>query len=362
MSRRAPLPLAAVLLAASLFALAARARADYDPVASGQTKLRLDPAFVKTMKQNGVALSAAAPAKLRGTTVVFPAIGGKFDPTTARGTVEHEGALVLSANGAKVPIKALKLRTAQKSSPFLGKVGGSQLKLGIVKGLTIKRLGFGETVSAPGLRLLSKVTTRLGKKLKLRKVFNSDLILGNLTTTTAPSTVTVLQKGAATLTLAPGFVAKMQSLFVAINPVFPAEHQGAVFTLPIFGGDIALDASQGRLDTLGSLEFLQLGGGQVFWREAGISLDALILEPQLEIEPSPPYPGKVGSAPVAALAAAAPVAADPKALTVSASYGLTLGAGAAATFNEAFAKPQGKDGVFVPGEPTGSLSFVAMGQ
>lgn len=33
-----------------------------------------------------------------------------------------------------------------------------------------------------------------------------------------------------------------------------------------------------------------------------------------------------------------------------------------ATFNELFAKPQGKDGVFVAGEALGTISFMAQGQ
>jgi hypothetical protein len=41
---------------------------------------------------------------------------------------------------------------------------------------------------------------------------------------------------------------------------------------------------------------------------------------------------------------------------------LLLSATTAARFNEIFAKPQGRDGVFAAGEPLGLLSFSAQGQ
>lgn len=66
-----------------------------------------------------------------------------------------------------------------------------------------------------------------------------------------PETITLLGRGAATLALDPGILAKLQSLFVAVNPIFPAEHQGPVFTLPIFGGVIAPDGSSGTIETPG---------------------------------------------------------------------------------------------------------------
>jgi hypothetical protein len=51
----------------------------------------------------------------------------------------------------------------------------------------------------------------------------------------------------------PAFVNKLNSLFVAVNPIFPAEHPGS-FDLPIFGGTISPDGSLGRVETKGSLE------------------------------------------------------------------------------------------------------------
>jgi hypothetical protein len=353
----------AVALLATL-CLAPPAQADYDPLGSGQTKLSLDASFLALLKQNGVKLSTVAPAKLQGGTVSFPVSGGKFDPTSARGAVEHEGALVFRAGGKSIPLKALQLKTTQRRSPLSAKVGGSQLKLAQAKSLTVTRSGFGDKVKTSSLTLSSKLATRLGKKLGLKGAFKEGLPLGQALTVASPETATVLAKGKAELTLAPAFAAKLASLFVAVNPVFPAERPGAgQFTLPLFGGTIAPDGSQGTIETSGSLELLQLGGGQVFWAEGWLDLATRALSAEAEVRPSPPYAGKLGRLGIAALLGPGALAADPRARTVSLSGApLALDAATAATFNEVFAKPQGRDGVFAAGEALGAVSFIAEGQ
>jgi hypothetical protein len=187
--------------------------------------------------------------------------------------------------------------------------------------------------------------------------------LGSARTRAQPQTVTVLGRNRASIALAADFAAKLSSLFVAVNPIFPAEHPGNEFTLPIFGGTISPSASLGAIDTSGSLEFIQLGGGQVFWARTRLDLAASAALPEVEVKPSPPYAGKLDRLAVATFALAAPAVAEPRARTVSVSgAALTLDAATAATFNEVFAEPQGKDGVFTAGEALGTLSFVAQGQ
>jgi hypothetical protein len=355
--------LAGIVLSLGCLLAAPLAWADYDPLGSGATKLSFDKSFLSLLQQNGVKLSAVAPAKLKGGAVSFPVSGGKFDPTAAKGTVDHEGALVFRAGGRSIPLKALQLKTTQRRSPLSAKVGGSQLKLASAGSLAVSRAGFGDKVKASTLSLSSKLATRLGKKLRLRGVFKEGQPMGRTVTNAQPETITVLGQGKASFVFAPGISAKLSSLFVAVNPIFPAEHIGAAFTLPIFGGAISADAAIGTLETSGALELLQLGGGQVFWAEESLDFAAKVAAPEVTIQPSPPYAGKLGRIPVADLALAAAAVSDPKARTITvANAALTLQAQSAATFNEVFAKPQGKSGVFVPGEALGTISFVAQGQ
>jgi hypothetical protein len=354
--------LAALVALVALAVLAPVAQANYDPLASGTTKLSLDKSFLALLKENGVKLSAVAPAKLKGTAVSFPISGGKFDPTNSKGTVEHEGALLFKAGARSIPLKSLQLKTTQKHSPLSVKAGGGQLKLAQAKSMVVSREGFGDKVKVSSLSLSGKVATRLGRKLHLKGVFKEGQPLGQTLTKASPETITVLGQGKVELNLDPGIVVKLKSLFVAVNPIFPAEHPGA-FTLPIFGGTIAPTGSAGTLETEGSLELLQLGGGQVFFREPWLDLATKALSAELDSEPAPPYPGKVGRVAIAGLTLTSPAVANAKARTVAiASASLALPPQIAASFNEVFAKPQGKDNVFVAGEALGTMSFVAQGQ
>ena len=357
MKRALSIAIAFVALGASL---APGAQAVYEPLASGQTKLILDPSFLAALKSEGVALKAIAPAKLQGNTVSFPITAGKLDPTTESGTLEHEGTLVFRAGKSSVPLKDLQLKTTQRHSPLAAKVGGSQLKLASAKTLEVSRAGFGEQVVVSGLSLSSTLATRLAKKLDRRGLFAAGMAFGRSASKANPEVIAIQQKGRAELTLAPGFQAKLDSLFIALNPVFPAEHPGA-FTLPLYGGMIAPDANQGTIETQGALEFLQLGGGQVFWREGWLDLAAKTFAPEAELLPSPPYAGKQDRGSVAAFALTS-TTANAKARTVSVSGSLTLDPGTATTFNQVFAKPLGKESVFSAGEAIGSVSFTPQGQ
>jgi hypothetical protein len=351
----------AVLVALGVLAAAvAPARAVYEPLSSGSTKLLLDKSFLAALKSEGVTLHAKPPARLRGSTVSFPVIGGKLDPTTGRGDVEHDGALVFTAGKRSIPLKALQLKTTRKSSPLAAKVGGSQLKLATAASLRFARTGFVSSISVSSLALSAKLATRLAKKLDRRGLFEAGMPLGRTTTRVDPETIAIEQRGNAELTLAPGFQANLNSLFVAVNPVFPAEHPGP-FTLPLFAGTISAAANQGTIETQGALEFLQLGGGQIFWRQPWIDLAAATFSPETEILPSPPYAGLGERAPTASFLATSSKAGA-KARSVSVAGALQLDATTANTFNEVFAKPLGKDGVFAWGEEIGSISFTALGQ
>jgi hypothetical protein len=354
-----PLVCAAVLLAV----LPAAGMASYDPVASGVTRLKLDRGFLAALRRNGVTLAVQRPATLKGGVVSFPAVAGKFDPARGRGTVEHDGALLFKANRGSASLKSLQLKTSRRAAPLAAKVGGGQLKLGTTKTLRVARDGFGEKLGVPKLALAAKVAARLNKRLHLARPLRPGQPLGSLETTVQPEAVTILGSGRTSLELDPAFAAKLDQLHVAVNPIFPAEHPGA-FTFAVFGGRIAPDLGLGVLETQGGLEMLQLGGGQVIWRDPAIDLATGAFQPEAEIAPSPPYAGSIGSTPVAGLdLAGAQKTMDLRQRTVSlAGALLTLPAATAATLNEVFAQPQGREGTFAAGEPLGRLSFTVQGQ
>jgi hypothetical protein len=352
-----------VLCVAVLLALPSGSSAKYDPVGSGVTELKLNKSFLAALRRNGVTLVAQQGARLKNGVVSFPAVAGKFDPTQGKGTVEHDGVLLLKAKRGSASLKKLQLKTTRRSSPLAAKVAGGQLKLGTAKALRVGRDRFGEKLSVPALALADKVAARLNKRLHLQSPLRAGQPLGAVTTTVQPQAVTVLGSGRTSLELDLGFSAKLDQLHVAVNPIFPAEHPGA-FTFAIFGGRISPDLAAGKLETQGGLELLQLGGGQVIWREPILDLDAGSFTPEADIEPTPPYAGKVGPSPVAGLGlAGAQKGIDPQQRTISLTgASLILAAATAATLNEVFARPQGKDGLFAAGEVLGRLSFTAQGQ
>ncbi len=348
------------LLWLCLLSLPQGASATYDPLSGGQTKLSLDKGFLKLMKSQGVELSAKAPAKLKGSTLTLPVSGGEMDPTTGKGTINHEGALVFSSDRHKVPFRSIALKA--KKTPLIAKVGGSQLKVAKAKQISSRREGFGEGFSSKGLLLTQKVATRLNKKLGLGRLLREGTPFGKSTSATQPLTVSLLPQGQVTLVPDPAFMAKLKALFVSLNPIFPAEGKGGVFSFPIgLGGAISPDASLGTLKLTGDLEFLQLGGGQIFWHETWLELQGQSFSPEVDLEPTPAFPGKIGRAPVLALGLAqASKAQDPKARTITLSGAqATLTAQSAEHFNRAFA--QGKE-EFRVGEVVGVVGFGASAQ
>jgi hypothetical protein len=157
--------------------------------------------------------------------------------------------------------------------------------------------------------------------------------------------------------------ASCSGLFVAVNPIAPAEHPGA-FTFPIGGGTLALSpgVAASGLKTDGALELIQIGGGQIFARELELDLSDSLAngESQLILAGSGPGPDQGGA--LFGLGAGA-FTTEPAARTI-ANIGapLTLEAGVAQAFNEAFCKPIGKPDAFAAGETFGTISFTAQAE
>jgi len=341
-----------------LLAFVSTAHATYDPVGSGQTKLTLDKGFSSFLKKNGITITAKAGAKRKGASFTLSVTNGNLDTTIGKGEIDQEGTLLFQSARKKVPLRNLVVRT--KSTPLIAKVGGSQLKIATSHKTSSRREGFGTFFQAKALKLTAKVATRLNKKLRPRTPFAQGQLLGSLITKAQPRLTTILPQGKATFVLDPAFVTKMDKHFVSINPIFPAEHVGSTFSLPIIGGgSLAPNGSEGELRTGGEMEFLQLGAGQVFWREQWLGMAERLDTAEVDVEPTPAFPGKLGRLGVLE-ATLFQLSSNPAQRTISASgIQLTLTAQSAQTFDEAFA--EGKED-FKAGELAGTLSFTAQGQ
>ncbi len=337
------------------------AQAKYDPIAGGTTKLVLDKHFLHSLKKVGVKVTAKSSAKRKGSTLVLPVIGGKSDPTIKKAEIEQDGTVIFQAGKRKVPLRKIELKA--KHTPLFAKVGGSQLKVATSKTTKVTRAGFATAFNAKGLKLTKKVATRLNKKLRTKDFFKEGQLIGKIKSQALPARVTILPEGQGTLTPDAAILAKFKSLFVSLNPISPAElAPGPVFHFPIaLGGQIAPDATSGTLRLGGAIELLQLGAGQVFQKEFWLDLAGLDTSSEVDVEPTPAFPGKLGRIGTYAIGmAGAAVASDPNSRTISVSNAtLTLDAQTAQTFNEAFAAGKA---TFAPGELFGTVSFAAVAQ
>jgi hypothetical protein len=339
--------------------LCSSAKAAYDPLGGGTAKLTLDPAFASLLKRDGISLVAKQGAKRKGATYTLPVSGGQIDPTKGSGEAKTEGTIVFQAKAKSVPLREIRVKATRE--PLIAKVGGSQLKLATAKKTTANRAGFATRLTSTKLTLTAKLVTRLNKKLRPKVPFSAGQPLGALATTAQPALVTIEEKGTATITLNTAFLQKLDEHFISLNPLAPAQRFGTEASFPItVGGAIAPDGSQGTLRTAGDLEFLQLGAGQVFWHELWLDLGAHSDSAEVDVEPTPTFPGKIGRQGALDYTPAA-VASDPKTRTISVSGApLTLSASAAQTFNQAFA--QGGPAVFGAGEAVGVVGFGAVGE
>jgi hypothetical protein len=344
------------LVLISFTCVASASAGTYDPIGAGETKIVLDKRFASYLNKGRIKLSAKGGAKRKGRKLLLPVTSGNLDPTQGAGEIGSQGALLFRSGNRKLPLRQLRARI--KRDTLIAKVGGSQLKVASSAKRSTRRAGFGTKYVAKKLKLTAKVATRLNKKLRPRQPFKAGQLVGNLVSNAQPSLATILDQGRASITLDPSFASKMDSLFVSINPIFPAEHPGA-FTFPIvLNGSLAPDGSQGTLRTGGALEFLQLGAGQVFQAELWLDMGTRSDSAEVDVEPTPAFPGKLGRVGAYDLGVAQ-VASDPQTRTISVTGPLTLTDSTAQTFNEAFAagKPS-----FSAGEPVGTLSFAAVAQ
>jgi hypothetical protein len=309
-----------------------------------------------------VTLKATSGAGFKAGSATFPVTAGRLDPVDAIGTAESEGALVFAAGAKKLPMREPQLKTSRRSSPLAAKFGGGKLKLAESSRLTTAREGFGFAAKMAQIRLSPAVATRLDKKLGLGRLLKGGELLGSARTEALPETVSILGQGTISVELAAGFQAKLASLFVAANPIFPAEHPGP-FTFPIAGGDLAPAGTSGTLQGGGAIELLQIGGGQVILREPEVELgSAPALSSEAELLPSPPFAGKQGRAPGLVLSGGS-LSSEPASRTIGLSAALlALSAATAQQLNEAFAAPQHKSDVFAAGETLGTLGLTAVGE
>lgn len=252
--------------------LAAGAQAN--PVASGQTSLKLDKPVAKVLKKNGVAVTPVKPAKVKRGAIAFPITGGNLDPKTGAGTLRHSGGLKFRAGKAKLVTKSFIVKTG-KGNVLSGLVGGNRvnlLKLDLAKA-KIKRDGLGIAVSKVGVSLTGTAAKALNATFGV-KLFKAKMRLGHVIVKAQPESVGLEASGSTDLTLDPGTAEALTGLGVTAAPVDPASVTPAgAIAFPITGGRANTSTFAGRIDHSGGIS-LTAGSTRVELTEFQINVDA----------------------------------------------------------------------------------------
>ncbi len=358
----------------SLFlALAATASAaPRDPIASGTTDLHMKKGMLRKLGNLGVTVQAIGTgATSSGSKIGLTVRDGMLDPTDVTGFLDNRGGFKLQLGNRGVPVTQLTVNTVKGA--VYAKIAKARMQLGILTPPTFGREDFGANFKAVKLSLTEKAVRRISNRLGLKgsKRLNPGRVLSNLYSTAQPETVTVLPQGNATLTgnattlgkfAAKGGV-KVPEGFSAIAP---ASQPGPTsFALPIAGGTLAPDAGKGMVALAGGVQILKdTDSLDPTMRLTDVQVDfaAKTATVQLEILPSPPFPGAAGrTALVDVVLPPNSVTANPATRTISIQGAeARLQAAAASTLNDVFnqpAPPPPPSSNFVVGDPLGTLSL-----
>lgn len=358
--RRGSKILLALAMLLAIVSAGAPAEASYDPISSGTTTITLAKPFSSILAMHHVKVRLISGAKRSGGRFVFPASGGEVDPKLGTGTLEHAGTIIFSVGRRKVIWRDIEFKA--KHAPLYAKVGGGQLKIATCRKLAYRRDGFSTSFSATGLRLTTKVATRLGKKLRLAKALEGGVPFGRIDIEANPATVHLQEEGNLSLAVDSAFYAKLNRLFVSLNPIAPAElAPGPTLSFPVGQeSTLAPNTAAGTVKLGGSVELLQLGSAQVFWREVWLEPGSSRLLAETESLPSPPHPGKQPQNSLFTLQPGGIVSSNPALRTITLTGSpVTLTEAAASALNDAFG---GSEAPFAPGEVVGSVSLFARGQ
>jgi hypothetical protein len=361
-------------VAVACLTFAATASAARDPIASGTTDLHMKKGMVRKLGNLGVTVQGLGAGSVTGNKIALTVRDGQLDPTDAKGFLETRGGFKFQLGNRGVPVTQLTVNTV-KAAVF-ATVAKARMQLGILTPPTSGREGFGASLKAVRLSLTENAVRRISNRLGLRgsKRLNPGRVMSNVFSTAQPETVTVLPQGNATLTGNPSsrgkFAAKGVKVPEGFTPIAPATKPNPTsFELPITGGTLAPDASKGTVSTAGGVQILKdTDSLDPTMRLSNVQIDfaAKTATVQLEILPSPPFPGAAGRTTlVDVVLPPNSVTANPVARTISIQGEARLQAGAASTLNDVFNQPAPAPppaSNFVVGDPLGTFAMVVQAQ
>jgi hypothetical protein len=276
--RMLPLAIVAAALAAMLV-LAPLASAAPSPIAKGSTSLTLNQGFVNKAKKADIKVMAVKPGTLKGTKATFTVTGGEIEVGSGAGNITHSGGLKIAWGKKSVALKAFEINTSTKI--LTASVGGQRVKFAKLGGVSVARLGFGDSIAAKNVKLTGSGASALNKKLtpkptkvkvktkkkgktvittktvKTQPAFKANMVIAKSNTEVEPTTVGVLTQenllynGDATL------LGKLKDVGVEVQTISPTTASGTTFTSAINGGTVSPLGTSGSVTSAGGIKLVQ---------------------------------------------------------------------------------------------------------
>jgi hypothetical protein len=272
---RRHLGVAVAALAAGAAIAAPSASGAQAGVAGGVTNLHLDRGTAAALGDLGVSVAPVGPARAAGTRVSFPITGGRLDPQTAAGRVNHSGGLALSAGGTTVRLTNFIVRTDRDRPILTAAAGNARIPLLALdtSDAVVLRRGPGQ-VGTWVVRVNATLTPQATRAINA--AFGSQLPagvrIGRVDLRSQPAAVQ-LSGGATTLALDPGTAAALTGLGVTPSVVAPGTASAAGLGFPVTGGRLAAGTFAGRISHSGGIA-LTAGATRVELRDLVINVTA----------------------------------------------------------------------------------------
>ena len=240
------------VIVAGLLAGAPAASAKVE-LAGGSTTLRLDAGTAGALAGAGVSVKPVRPAKARGRNVTFPITGGKIDPATAAGRINHSGGLRFRAGGKAVALRGLRVHVGAKRAILTGRAGKARLPVAALslKRAKVTRPGLGTTVRGVRATLTGKAAGALNSTFGT-SMFKRGIVLGMVTIKAKPAEAQ-LAGGYTALELDPGAAAALTSLGVTPGLIAPATAGPDGLRFPITGGKVSVTDYAGSIRHSGGI-------------------------------------------------------------------------------------------------------------
>ena len=145
----------------------------------GAAILAIDPQTAGLLEDNGITLTAVAPATMQQSAISFPITTGRIDGTSLGGTIDHHGGIRFASDAASVVLRDLHVDTHARQ--VTAAAGAGRLPVFDLDQRTLSGLPVNGRLRATGVvALLSpRASHALNAALKV-SVFTPKLIIGDV--------------------------------------------------------------------------------------------------------------------------------------------------------------------------------------